>query len=419
MTQGQRTCTILVVDDSRTHLAQLSDMLRQDGYTAVHTVRDPRTAVAECREHKPDVILLDYVMPHLDGLQVMDALQAARLEVEPAVILVTGHSDRNLRLEALRRGARDFICRPFDPHELLARLANVAQAQFLQRQLRHQNVILESMVKESTQRLSEVMEVLRHAERQLAEQLEHSREESRRKSEFLANATHELRTPLNAILGFSDLLVAEAYGPLGDPHYAEYAHDIHTAAEHLLALVEGTMDLAKAESGQDEIELRDIDIGRTVQDSIRLLRQLAEIGGVSLCVSVPETPLRLRSDPEKIRQIVLNLASNAIKFTPKGGSVTVDVSADRDGGACILVIRDTGIGIAPQDLATALRPFGQVRSPDRPHPKGTGLGLPLTRRFVEMLGGSMAIDSRPGHGTVVTVRLPALAEAPSEQLAAG
>ncbi|HYE48384.1 MAG TPA: hybrid sensor histidine kinase/response regulator [Azospirillaceae bacterium] len=400
--------TILVVDDSRTNLLFVTDLLRQAGYRSVHGVTDPREAVAQVRALQPDVLILDYVMPHLDGIGVIDALNASGLEVRPAIIMLTGKAERELRIAALERGARDFVNKPCDKHELLARVANTAQVQFLQRQLQQQNTLLEGMVAERTQRLQEAIDVLRQAERRLADALERSERENRDKSEFLANAAHELRTPLNAIIGFSEMIRDQVYGPLGDRRYGEFAGDIHQAGTHLLALVEGTLDLAKAESGRTQLEVRETDVGRVVADSVRMLRTMADGSGVKLTLRVPDEPLTIRTDPEKIRQIVLNLASNAIKFTPKGGQVSVEVAPGPGDGALIMVVRDTGVGIAPEDMATALRPFGQVRAAvQRPGQKGTGLGLPLTRRFVEMLGGTLDIASEVGRGTVVTVRLPA------------
>jgi len=401
-----RSATILVVDDSRTNLSYVSNLLRQGGFASVHTLTDPRETVTQCRILRPEVLILDYLMPHMNGLGVIDAIQAAGLEAEPAIIMLTGQAERDLCIEALKRGACDFVNKPCDRHELLARVGNAAQVQHLQRQLRQQNMMLEGVVTERTLKLQEAVDVLRQAERRLNGQLARSEAESRGKSEFMARAAHELRTPLNAILGFSDLIREQAHGPVGDPRYVEYATDIRQAAAHLVALIDDTLDLARADASGHDLEIREIDIGGTVQDSARMLRQMAEESGVKLSVSVPDRPLRLHTDPGKVRQIVLNLVSNAIKFTPRGGQVTVEVTDDEAGGAVIMVVRDTGLGMAAQDIPTALRPFGQVRRPGIPHPKGTGLGLPLTKRFVEMLGGALDIASKPGHGTVVTVRLP-------------
>ncbi|QJE73431.1 HAMP domain-containing histidine kinase [Aerophototrophica crusticola] len=296
-----------------------------------------------------------------------------------------------------------------DRATLLARIALCLRARLKQRALVGRVQKLEAGLNDRNQRLADAMDLLRAAERRLSDLARQSEGKLRQRTDMMANAAHELRTPLHAIIGFADLIRQEAYGKVGDPRYAEYADDIHQAARQLLDLVDGTLDLARAESGADGLDIREVDIGRAVQDSVRMLRQLADGSGVTLKVVVPDTPLRIRTDPEKVRQIVLNLASNAIKFTPSGGTVTVEVTRAPDDGAIIMVVRDTGIGMSSQDIPTALRPFGQVRRPDRPHPKGTGLGLPLTKRFVELLGGRLEIESQPGKGTMVRVVLPATA----------
>lgn len=355
--------------------------------------------LAACRARRPEVLVFD-LAGVAAPLGLVANVKAADLPVDPIIILIGDGILPLQRTQAIELGVLEVMERPETIAELRVRLlAHV--------RLRNRLAKAEHMAEEREQRLTEALLLLKAAERKLLDQTQKPERAGRNSAEVLAGATHELRTPLHAIIGFSELIRDAAHGPHTDPRYGEYAGDIHQAATHMLALVDGTLDLARAEAGADQLDIREIDIGRTVQDSARMLRQLAEGTGVTLDIKVPDTPLRIRTDPEKVRQIVLNLASNAIKFTPNGGRVTVEVAGLDDGGAVILVIRDTGIGIANQDLETAMKPFGQVRRPDRPHPKGTGLGLPLTRRFVEMLGGILEIASAPGQGTVVSVRLPA------------
>ncbi|MFM2044740.1 MAG: non-motile and phage-resistance protein, partial [Pseudomonadota bacterium] len=342
-----------------------------------------------------------------DAVGLADAVLRAGMSQPPAMLAILQKGRVEARIQVLEAGVAEVLVRPVERAELVIRVGTLVRSQQAVLTARGRAAELERLLQDRTAKLEEAVEILRTAERRFADQLAASRAESRGKSELMASAAHELRTPLHAIIGFSDLVRTEAYGPLGDPRYAEYAADIHQAATHLLSMVDGTLDLAKAESGQEELEFRRVDVGRVVQDSARMLSHLAGSAGVVLDVNIPPTPLVIRTDPEKVRQVVLNLASNAIKFTPRGGRVAVEVQADVADGAIIMVIRDTGIGMAAKDIPTALKPFGQIRQPDRPHPKGTGLGLPLTRRFVEMLGGHLDISSKPGLGTVVTVRLPA------------
>jgi len=385
-------------------------LLRHAGFEAVHGCAARADLLrGELARLKPDLVLL-VAAGVTDASALLDivarAPAGAALDLPPPTLVILDQDTAERRLQALEGGAADVIVPPLPRAELVIRVSNVLRRQHELAEARDRAQLLDAQLSDRTEKLQQALDVLRTAERRLQEQLAVSQAESRGKSELMASAAHELRTPLHAIIGFADLIRTEAYGPLGDPRYVEYAEDIHQAAQQLVSLVDGTLDLAKAESGQDVVEIRSVDVGRVVQDSMRMLHHLAGAGGVHLRTVVPETPLMIRTDPEKVRQVVLNLASNAIKFTPAGGRVTVEVMADPVGGAVIMIVRDTGIGMSPQDIPTALKPFGQIRRIDRPHPKGTGLGLPLTRRFVEMLGGTMEISSAPGQGTAVRVRLP-------------
>lgn len=364
----------------------------------------PATVLLEhCRSLRPHLLILDLAGVD-DPLPLLDMIAPLPIQQMPSAIVIGDALTGAIRQQALNRGAVAVIERPADGMELSLLLSAHVR---LRRQVRHlarRGQELDQLLSDRNQRLQDALALLEKAEQKLARRAEPDPGNSQ--LEILANATHELRTPLNAIIGFSDLLCSQAHGALGDARYGEYAQDIQDAAHHLLALVEGTLDLARAEAGHEELDIRDIDIGSTVLNSTRLVRQLAENAGVRLETLLPDTPLHIRTDPDKIRQILLNLTSNAIKFTPPGGVVTVAVDSSADGGAVILVIRDTGFGMAAQDIPVAMRPFGQVKQAERPHPKGTGLGLPLTNRFVKMLGGVLDIDSQPGKGTTVTVRLP-------------
>ncbi|MFV3075837.1 sensor histidine kinase [Niveispirillum fermenti] len=392
--------TILVAGGRAAYYPAPAPLERLTPPAALRFLRVGDTPLSACRAIAPTLLVLDMACLD-DPLAVVADIRAAGLPVEPGILLIGDAIAPGLRVRALELGALEAMDRPGEIDELQARL--LAHAHRQQRLM-----TAEQTAAERACRLTEVLELLKRAERKLLTQgQEPAATEVTPGIDTLSRAAHELRTPLHAILGFAELIRDAAHGPHADPRYGDYAIDIHQAATHLLALVDGTLDLARVEAGAETLNIRDIDIGRTVQDSARMLWRLAEGSGITLDVNIPQTPLRIRTDPEKVRQIVLNLASNAIKFTPRGGRVTVEVNEATGGGAVILVIRDTGIGIAAQDLPTAMKPFGQVRQADKPHPKGTGLGLPLTRRFVEMLGGTLDIDTAPGIGTVISVRLPA------------
>ncbi|HUK06699.1 MAG TPA: PAS-domain containing protein [Stellaceae bacterium] len=245
----------------------------------------------------------------------------------------------------------------------------------------------------------------RRVERDLRRAKDEAELASRSKTEFLANMSHEFRTPLNAIIGFSDVLVGQLFGTLGDARYADYARDIRDSGLHLLNLINDVLDVAKIEFGKVEITDETVDFGAVVDSCVRLMRERAETAGVKLRVELaPELPA-LRGDSRRLKQILINLLSNSVKFTPGGGSITISATADPRGFR--VCVSDTGIGIAPEDLETALSPFGQIDSRLARKYQGTGLGLPLTKAMTELHGGTLELRSSPGQGTAATVFLPA------------
>ncbi len=244
---------------------------------------------------------------------------------------------------------------------------------------------------------------------------------NRTKSEFLANMSHELRTPLNAILGFSEVIRDGVGGiDLSDKH-GDYANDIHKSGTHLLAIINNILDLSKVEAGRLEAHLSVLDPVPCFDMCLRLIHHRASESGVRLTHKF-EDNLLLEADERLLKQIGLNLLSNAVKFTEHGGSVDFSFQRSRDGGACIAVC-DTGIGMTPDEITIAMRPFGQVDSSLSRIHQGSGLGLPLVVAFAEKLGARMTIESQPKQGTLVRVFFPAeivqerTAPEPSEAIA--
>ncbi len=235
------------------------------------------------------------------------------------------------------------------------------------------------------------------------------------KSEFLANMSHELRTPLNAINGFSEIMAGEMFGPLGDARYKEYARDIFNSGQHLLALINDVLDMAKIEAGKFTLHYEPISVEDVVEDAMRLMRGRAESMGLELRVIMNPLP-EIDADYRAVKQILLNLLSNAVKFTPRGGSVIL--RAEQAGEFARLTVRDTGIGISREDLSRLARPFEQVETQHAKTQQGTGLGLALTRSLIEMHGGRFELSSEPGLGTTATVALPLKRVVRDEQQAA-
>jgi PAS domain S-box-containing protein len=228
---------------------------------------------------------------------------------------------------------------------------------------------------------------------------------NRIKSEFLASMSHEIRTPLNAIMGFAEVMEMEMFGPVGEPRYREYSADIHASGRHLMSLIEDILDLSKLESGRMELKQGRVNVAKVIDSSLCLLKRRAEMGEIKLAVRIGKKLPALRGDERRMRQVLYNLVSNASKFTPDGGKVSVSVSSGAKSGLRIKVA-DTGVGIRPEDMATALAPFGQIHNARAPDDTGTGLGLPLAKSLVERHGGEMNLASEPGKGTTVTLRFP-------------
>ncbi|MDZ7601363.1 MAG: PAS domain S-box protein, partial [Hoeflea sp.] len=225
------------------------------------------------------------------------------------------------------------------------------------------------------------------------------------KSEFLARVSHEIRTPLNAIIGFSEMMVEERFGPIGSPRYLEYAHDIGSSGKHVLDIVNDLLDISKIEAGQEQMEFVAVSLNEHLAESVSLLQPMANSQRViirtSLSASVPEVV----ADRRSIKQIALNLLSNAIRFTPSGGQIVVSTSYEPSGNV-IIRIRDTGIGMNRKELEQAMKPFGQVGPGPRQRGDGTGLGLPLTKAMVEANRAQFDIVSTPSEGTLVSISFP-------------
>ena len=229
---------------------------------------------------------------------------------------------------------------------------------------------------------------------------------SNAKSDFLANMSHELRTPLNAIIGFSEMIKDATLGPVGNPSYVTYASDIHGAGQHLLKIINDVLDLVKIESGQMSIMIDRVDLHDVIEGIIKLLRAKAAEANVALVFDGAGTTEMVDTDEVKLQQILINLVANGIKFTPAGGTVRLAVAQDPSQELTQIIVEDTGIGIAADDIAVALAPFSQVDASRARQFEGTGLGLPLSKRLAQRLGGDLFLDSTPGQGSTVTVTLP-------------
>ena len=276
-------------------------------------------------------------------------------------------------------------------------------------------------VKQKEEALKRAIDSLEKSQDQLAElarnyEMEKIKAEgaNKAKSEFLANMSHELRTPLNAINGFSEIMTAELFGPLGDRRYKEYVSDILSSGQHLLSVINDILDMSKIEAGKMTMRFEMLDLHDVTEDSVRLVRGRADTAGLTLAVDLDGLP-EVEADFRAIKQVLLNLLSNAVKFTPRGGAVRVFARAGRDAEGVERVqvsVQDTGIGISHEDLERLASPFEQVESQHAKTQQGTGLGLALSKALIAMHGGTLDIQSEPGKGTTVTFVLAVRQEGP-------
>ena len=265
---------------------------------------------------------------------------------------------------------------------------------------------LEQRVHERTTELERQIAERKRTEEALLTAKQQAELANRAKSEFLANMSHELRTPLNAIIGFSDIIQGETFGPVGSPKYLEYVKDINSSGEHLLEVINDILDLSKVEAGKAELQEENVDVSRVLRACITMVKERAEAGGVTLACNTESDLPELYADERKLKQILVNFLSNAVKFTPSGGKVIMRAWS-RPGDGYVFQVADTGIGIALENIPKALAPFSQIDSGLNRKYDGTGLGLPLTKALTELHGGSLDLQSEVGVGTTVTARFPA------------
>jgi signal transduction histidine kinase len=373
---------LLIIDDDQAYCESLAEMLEPRGYPSI-TVDTPERALAALREPQDGYALAAVALidVRLGGLESGVDLIPRLRQVQPDIIcvLMTATIDSATAIEGLRHGAYDYFDKACDPNSLFAVLERCFDRVALQQ------------------------------ERKAADLLRLAKEEaeaaSRGKSSFIVMMSHELRTPLNAIIGFAEMMLREARGPLSNDPHRNYIDDIHHSAKHLLRIVNDILDLSKVDAGKLDLSEDVFD----VRDTLRSVRNIVvgQLGGVELVDAdalSADLPL-LRADERKIKQALLNLVSNAIKFTPPGGVIAITGRFDQTDGITITV-RDTGIGISANDLERVMLPFVQADSSfARPH-AGTGLGLPLVKAFMELHGGRLILRSQVGVGTEASITLP-------------
>lgn len=328
-----------------------------------------------------DIAFVDYYLGHQTGAELIEAA-GGRLSPTPLVLL-TGWSGHDTERHALAAGAVDFVEKNSLSPQLLRRVIRYARY--------NHNTARELAI--SQERYRELAETAVEANSQ--------------KSRFFAEMSHELRTPLNAIIGFSEMMKQQLHGRLegaGSQHYLDYAADIFASSQHLLSLINDLLDLSKLEAGEYQVNLELVTVDRITGDLLKMTAPLAETAGIDLKVVLADNLPQVVVDPRLILQALLNVVSNAIKFTGDGG--TVRVEAKVEGRSVLLLVRDTGCGIAAGEIETVLLPYRQGSAMETRPGGGTGLGLTLTKSIMELHRGDIVIESEQGTGTSVTLQLP-------------
>jgi DNA-binding response OmpR family regulator/anti-sigma regulatory factor (Ser/Thr protein kinase) len=381
---------ILVVEDEPALLAGYARILRSEGYDVLQSATG-EDGWRICGEERPDLVLLDAMLPDLEGIEVCRRIKGDPEQAQTFVIMISGQrvsgDDQALGLEA---GADGYLTKPIERRALVAHIRALLR------------------IRESEERQRQLVAELTEANRRLEEY-------NRLKAELVANMSHELRTPLTAIIGFVQLVEMSQKGePIPAP-YATAFERILRNGKHLLALIDDVLDVAKIEAGRMRLHREHFDLTEVVQGAFRELQSLARTRGIDYSLEVEgELPLAF-SDPLRIRQVVINLLSNAIKFTPKGSVSAELLPGER--GTFRLVVRDTGVGIDEKSLGIIFERFRQVDGSMSRLAGGAGLGLSIVRQIVDLLGGTIEVESRVGSGSTFTVTLPLVAPDPEVRVA--
>jgi signal transduction histidine kinase len=400
--------TLLVIDDTLYNIELLLSFLSKKGFKVL-VAHDGKDGIRMAELTQPDLILLDVTMPEMDGFEVCQVLKTHEKTQDIPVIFMTARIEIVDKLKGFELGAADYITKPFQLKEVLARVTTHLKLRKLHLQLQQEIINrkqAETSLEAERDALAERTAELSKANAELA----HA---ARLKDEFLANMSHELRSPLNAILGISQTLRDEVYGPLTDKQ-RKSIRTLEESGEHLLALINDILDLSKIEAEKLSLSLDTVSVNEVCQASLRMTKEGAFKKRIRVATTLDSAVDIIQADERRLKQILVNLLSNAVKFTPESGSIRLEVTGDAEHGVVDFSVQDTGYGIAKEEMKHLFEPFVQLGGTLNRAQEGTGLGLSLVYRLVEMHGGSVSVESLVGQGSCFTISLPWQASMPDK-----